>query len=118
MSYVIEPASSDEAIALLSSDKKPVLVDFFATWCGPCLRFSPVLEQFAADKTDIVQVLKIDVEQFSEIAQKAGIRGVPTLMVIKNGQVIATQPGALTKSDLEMFVDRALGRAKDITSPT
>lgn len=108
MSHVIEPASNDEALALLGSDDKPLLVDFFATWCGPCRSFSPVLQEFATERAGAVNVLKIDVDQFTEIALKAGIRSVPTLMVIKNGQVLAAQPGALPKSDLAKFVDRAL----------
>ena len=87
---------------VLKSDK-PVLVDFFATWCGPCRMLSPLVEQLAEENTDI-KVGKIDVDQEDEIVQKYGIEAMPTLLVFKNGEVVNKQVGFAPKDALLALV--------------
>lgn len=110
MSYVIEPTSLDHARAVLGTEGTPVLVDFSATWCGPCKAFAPVLEVFADERAGKLKVIKVDVDEFSDIAGEVGIRSVPTLMVVKDGQVVAARAGSLPKQALAAFVDEALAR--------
>jgi len=83
----------------------PVLVDFWAEWCGPCKALAPVLDELAEDKKEHVVVAKINIEEAPSIPAKYGVRGIPTLMLFKNGQVTATKVGALPKADLYDWVD-------------
>ena len=92
---------------VLSSDV-PVLVDFWAEWCGPCKMIAPVLEEVAENYEGKIKVVKVDVDANKEAAQKYGIRGIPTLMVFKGGNAHATKVGALSKTQLEEFVDNSL----------
>jgi thioredoxin 1 len=109
MSQVIVPATEAEARAVLGSDGTPVLVDFYAEWCGPCKAFAPTLERFAADRQDRLRVMKLDVDEFTGIAGEVGIRSVPTLLLVSNGQVLAARSGALSAHALAAFVDNAVG---------
>lgn len=108
MTYVIEPTTTEQARTILGNTEKPVLADFSAAWCGPCKAFAPVLEEFAASRAETLKVVKIDVDQFNELAREVGIRSVPTIMVVKDGAVLAVQAGSLPKSALSQFVDDAL----------
>lgn len=108
MSQVIEPASADQVRTILSGSVTPVLIDFFAHWCGPCKALAPVLDDFAAERAGALSVLKIDVDRFAEIAGLAGIRSVPTLMIVKDGRVLGTRAGSMPKQALATFVDQAL----------
>jgi thioredoxin 1 len=92
---------------VLKSDV-PVLVDFTATWCGPCRQIAPLVDQVADEYVGRAKVAKLDIDDSPGIAQKYGIRGVPTLYVFKGGQVVAQQVGAVPKTALTSLVERAL----------
>ncbi|MBI4293609.1 MAG: thioredoxin TrxA [Betaproteobacteria bacterium] len=89
---------------VLKSDL-PVLVDYWAEWCGPCKAIAPVLEEVAKDYTGKLKVAKLNVDDNQEIPKRYGIRGIPTLMLFKNGNIEATKIGALSKSQLTAFLD-------------
>ena len=83
----------------------PVLVDYWAEWCGPCKAIAPTLEAIAKEYSGKLKVAKVNVDENQEIPRKYGIRGIPTLMLFKNGNVEATKVGALSKSQLTAFLD-------------
>ena len=83
----------------------PVLVDYWAEWCGPCKMIAPVLEEVATEYAGRLKVCKLNIDENAETAPKFGIRGIPTLMIFKSGNVEATKVGALSKSQLTAFVD-------------
>ena len=89
---------------VLKSDV-PVLVDYWADWCGPCKVIAPVLEEIAAEYAGKIRVCKLDIDSNEDTPPKYGIRGIPTLMLFKNGAVEATKVGALSKSQLTAFLD-------------
>ena len=89
---------------VLKSDK-PVLVDYWAEWCGPCKAIAPLLDEVASDYNGRLQIAKMNVDENKEVPAKFGIRGIPTLMIFKGGQLAATKVGALSKAQLKAFID-------------
>ncbi len=108
MSNVKSVDDADFASEVLNSDK-PVLVEFGAEWCGPCKRLAPILDEYA-HKNETVKVLKVDVDDAPSTAAKFGIRGVPTLMVFKNGQSVGTKVGLIGLSAMEVFVSDSVNK--------
>jgi len=86
----------------------PVLVDYWAEWCGPCKMIAPILDEVATTYTGKLQIAKMNVDENREIPAKFGIRGIPTLMLFKDGQLAATKVGALSKAQLVAFIDQQL----------
>ena len=92
---------------VLESDK-PVLVDFWAEWCGPCKAIGPVLEEIAGEKQDSLSIVKLNIDENPLTPQKYNVRGIPTLLIFKNGEVIAEKMGALPKSQLESWIEQSV----------
>ncbi|ABI55723.1 thioredoxin TrxA [Alkalilimnicola ehrlichii MLHE-1] len=87
---------------------EPVLVDYWADWCGPCKMITPILDEVASEYAGKLKVVKLNIDENPETPPKYGIRGIPTLMLFKNGGVEATKVGALSKSQLTAFIDSNL----------
>ncbi len=87
----------------------PVLVDYWAEWCGPCKMIAPILDEVSKDYDGRLRIAKMNVDENRDVPAKYGIRGIPTLMLFKDGQLAATKVGALSKAQLTAFIDANLG---------
>lgn len=103
MEVTITTANFEQEV--LSSDR-PVLVDFWATWCGPCQMLAPILEEVATERAATLKVGKVNVDEAPELAGQFGVTSIPALLLFKGGKVVATSVGYLSKADLLAFVDK------------
>ncbi|MCD5363658.1 MULTISPECIES: thioredoxin TrxA [Chromobacterium] len=108
MSDLIHHVSDDSFDNDVLKADLPVLVDYWAEWCGPCKMIAPILDEVAKEYEGRLKVVKLNIDQNELTPPKFGIRGIPTLMIFKDGQVAATKVGALAKSQLTAFVDSQL----------
>ncbi|ETF01834.1 thioredoxin [Advenella kashmirensis W13003] len=108
MSDLIKHATEKTFEADVLNSELPVLVDYWAPWCGPCKAIAPLLEEVSRDYEGRVQVVKVDVQDHPEVAARFGIRGIPTLMVFKNGEAVGTKVGAVNKTQLTGFIDESI----------
>lgn len=105
MSENITAISDANFEADVIGSKLPVLVDFWAQWCGPCKAIAPILDEIAQQFSGKIKIMKLDVDQNPSTPPKFGVRGIPTLIIFKEGQVKATQVGMVSKKDLINFVE-------------
>jgi thioredoxin 1 len=90
---------------IINSDK-PTLVDFYATWCMPCRMMTPIIDEMSNEISDVASILKIDVDQYRDITVKYGIRGVPTFIIFKNGEIVWRQSGVVQKNVLKETINQ------------
>ena len=100
--HIITDSSFDEEI---KNSQLPILVDFWAEWCGPCKQIGPILEEIGEEKKDKIKILKLNVDENPQTPQKFGVRGIPTLMLFKDGNLVDTKVGSLPKKMLESWLD-------------
>jgi thioredoxin 1 len=105
MSEHIHHVKDDTFDAEVLKSTTPVLLDYWAEWCGPCKMIAPILDEVAKDYAGKLKVAKINIDDNQETPSKFGVRGIPTLMLFKNGAVEATKVGAMSKSQLKAFID-------------
>ena len=102
--YLTDDSFQNEVI----ESSEPVLVDYWAEWCGPCKMIAPILTEIASEYQGKIKVAKLNIDENPQTPPKYGIRGIPTLMLFKDGNVEATKVGALSKSQLTAFIDTNL----------
>lgn len=105
MSENIQHVTDENWDTEVLSSEKPVLVDYWAEWCSPCKMVAPILEEIATEYADRLKVCKIDIDENTKTPNRYGVRGIPTLMLFREGQIEATKVGALSKSQLAGFLD-------------
>ncbi|MEO7067652.1 MAG: thioredoxin [Rhodanobacter sp.] len=104
ITHVSDAAFEQEVL----KSETPVLLDFWAEWCGPCKSIGPMLEELAAEYAGKLRVVKVNIDENQQTPRAYGVRGIPTLMMIKNGKVEATQIGAVGKRQLSQMIDKVI----------
>lgn len=105
MSELIQNTTDSTFDAQVLKASTPVLVDFWAQWCGPCKMIAPILDEIAKEYAGRLSIFKVDVDENNKIPAQYGIRGIPSLLLFKDGNLIGTKVGAMTKSQLSSFID-------------
>ena len=111
MSHNISHVTDTDFEEQVLKSSEPVLVDFWAEWCGPCKMIAPLLDEVAATYGGKMKVVKVNVDQNQKTPRSYNVRGIPTLMIFKGGKVQATQIGAVSKTQLTQIIDKAIGSA-------
>ena len=104
----IAHVSDDQFEAEVLKSSEPVLVDFWAEWCGPCKMIAPILDELATQYAGKVKIAKVNIDHNQKTPRAYSVRGIPTLMIFKDGKVEATQVGAVSKTQLAQMIDKAL----------
>jgi thioredoxin 1 len=104
-SNVLHSSDTSFASDVLESEK-PVLVDFWAEWCGPCRAIGPILEEVAAERQDSLRVVKVNIDESPDLARQFGVRSIPTLMLFQDGKLKSQRVGSLRRPELDAFLDR------------
>ena len=104
---IIQVADSTFEEQCLKSES-PVMVDYWAEWCGPCKMIAPILDEIADEYQGKLTIAKLNIDENQDTPQKYAVRGIPTLMIFKDGEVAATKVGAVSKSQLSAFIDSAI----------
>ena len=105
--FVKEATDGNFETDVLGSDK-PVLVDFWAEWCGPCRMIAPALEEISSALGDRLQIVKINIDENPDTPGKYGVRGIPTMLLFKNGEPVATKVGAAPRSNIQQWIESQL----------
>ncbi|MGA9335993.1 MAG: thioredoxin TrxA [Rudaea sp.] len=108
MSAAIAQVSDDQFEEHVLKSSEPVLVDFWAEWCGPCKMIAPILDELAETYAGKLKIAKINIDQNQKTPRNYSVRGIPTLMIFKDGKVEATQVGAVSKTQLTQLIDKAI----------
>ena len=116
MSENIKTVSDATFDADVLQSGQPVLVDYWAEWCGPCKMVAPILDEVSKDYAGKLTVAKLNVDENQSVPAKYGIRGIPTLMLFKDGAIVGTKVGALSKSQLTQFIESAIGGAAPVSA--